>query len=230
MEQIVGTALTPQLGFGRVQVEPQRSNMTSSTTYHRANLRQELIDAAVRIMDADGIDALTLRRLADEAAVSRTAPYHHFENKEALLAAVASDGFDHLFGLLDTIPAGDESLDDDERRAAWRYQLASLANAYLEFARKNPSKYELMFSEPLWSNPDLHTFHRLGRQCYRRVNEVLAVAAPTRDVEPGPLEASGLAPILFSTFHGLATLTNAGFFVRVEDLAALSEDLARQFS
>lgn len=203
--------------------------MTSNATYHHPNLRQDLIETAVRIMDADGTAALTLRRLADEAGVSRAAPYHHFKNKEALLAAVASDGFTYLFELLDTVGVSDERQPSEERRATWRRELASLARSYLEFARANPSRYELMFGETLWSNPDLEDFQRLGRQCYRRVNEVLAAAEPTSGIRREPLDAAQRAPLLFAAFHGLATLGNAGFFVRDEDLELLSHDLAEQF-
>src|SRR6516165_6368759 len=61
--------------------------------YHHGNLPQALRDAALALIIEAGADALTLRGAARRAGVSQAAPYRHFRNKEALLAAVAEEGF-----------------------------------------------------------------------------------------------------------------------------------------
>ena len=65
-------------------------------SYHHGNLKQELIDCACRLCERDGYTKLSIRTLAKESGVSQTAPYRHFETKEALYASVAQDGFNKL--------------------------------------------------------------------------------------------------------------------------------------
>ena len=65
-------------------------------SYHHGNLKQELIDCASKLCERDGYTKLSIRSLAKESGVSQTAPYRHFETKEALYASVATDGFKKL--------------------------------------------------------------------------------------------------------------------------------------
>ncbi len=62
-------------------------------SYHHGNLRHALLEAALWLVETEGTEALTLRAAARRAGVSQAAPYRHFASKEALLAAVAEDGF-----------------------------------------------------------------------------------------------------------------------------------------
>src|ERR1700741_2439858 len=64
--------------------------------YHHGDLRDALVQAAQRILETDGLAALSLRAVARRAGVSPAAPYHHFPDKQALLDAVAERGFDAL--------------------------------------------------------------------------------------------------------------------------------------
>ena len=61
--------------------------------YHHGDLRRALIEQALRTIDAAGAEGLTLRGVGAALGVSRTALYRHFADKEALLAAVAREGF-----------------------------------------------------------------------------------------------------------------------------------------
>ena len=69
---------------------PQRKRRNA---YHHGNLRQALVDQAVKTIRADGVEALTLRDVGAHLRVSRTALYRHFADKQALLVAVATEGF-----------------------------------------------------------------------------------------------------------------------------------------
>ena len=70
---------------------------TTNTSYHPFNLRQELMDLAEQHLINEGIGELSLRALAREIGVSQTAPYRHFKDKNALLAALATEGFRRFF-------------------------------------------------------------------------------------------------------------------------------------
>src|SRR6476646_10223420 len=65
-------------------------------SYHHGALREELITASLKLIEAEGIGAVSLRRVAREAGVSPGAPYHHFVDRPALLAAIASRGYELL--------------------------------------------------------------------------------------------------------------------------------------
>ncbi len=105
--------------------------------YHRGNVREDLVNAAERVLHEEGLSALSLRRVAREVGVAPSAVYNHFRNREALLAAVAADGYRQL-SILES-----ESYADTARSADI---LCSLSRRYLHFANDNPALYRLMFS------------------------------------------------------------------------------------
>src|ERR1700736_4460417 len=82
-------------------VAKQRAVRKKRARYHHGNLRRALVDEAVRTMRKSGVGALTLRGAGAALGVSRTALYRHFADKDALLAAVAREGFVGLKGALD---------------------------------------------------------------------------------------------------------------------------------
>lgn len=100
--------------------------MCTLSTYHHGDLRATLLKAAARILEKDGPDAISLRDLARGADVSHNAPYRHFPDRRALLAALADEGYAHLAQALAGKP--------------WREQAA----AYVRFALKNPERFRLM--------------------------------------------------------------------------------------
>lgn len=104
--------------------------------YHHGNLRQALVDQAVRTIRETGVEALTLRDVGQQLRVSRTALYRHFADKQALLAAVAGQGFRAFRQAL--ADAWEPSRHDREGFVA-------MGRAYVRFARENPSYYRVMF-------------------------------------------------------------------------------------
>lgn len=104
--------------------------------YHHGDLRQALIQAAVRTIDREGVEALTLRSVGAALGVSRTALYRHFADKDTLLAAVAAEGFRTLHAAL--VGAWDAAGRD---LAGFRAQ----GHAYVEFGTTHPAHYRVMF-------------------------------------------------------------------------------------
>ena len=100
-----------------------------SRPYHHGDLRRALVDAARRLLEAEGPSALSLRAVAREAGVSPAAPYHHFKDKAELLDAVAQEGWDILGRQMHEAKAG----------ATGMHQLTALGIAYVCFARENPA-------------------------------------------------------------------------------------------
>ena len=104
-------------------------------SYHHGNLKEELIDCACRLCERDGYTKLSIRSLAKESGVSQTAPYRHFETKEALYAEVATNGFKKL----------SEACYIDVEKKVTQKQLVDAGCRYIEFGLKNANTYDLMF-------------------------------------------------------------------------------------
>jgi len=111
---------------GNVQVRP----------YHHGDLSRALVDAARRILEAEGAAALSLRAVAREAGVSPAAPYHHFKDKDELLSAIAHEGFSRLkMALVAATQAGHDP----------RQKMSDLGVAYVKFAQSHPALYRVMY-------------------------------------------------------------------------------------
>ena len=106
--------------------------------YHHGDLKNALIQAGWEILAREGVGGLSLRKVAQQAGVSHAAPYAHFVDKQALIAAISTDGFYRLYERLSEV-AGKYS-------AQPREQFIETAWAYLQFAQTYPDRFKLMFS------------------------------------------------------------------------------------
>lgn len=109
-----------------------------TNTYHHKNLRQELIDAGVRLVAEEGAEALSLRRLAAECGVTHAAPYKHFKNKEEILQAVTIQLYQIFARELREVLVR-FSGESPKRR------LIELGNCYVRFSLEHPEYAKLMF-------------------------------------------------------------------------------------
>jgi AcrR family transcriptional regulator len=114
-----------------------RGMFAEEKPYHHGNLRDALLDAAFRRVDADGVDALNIRELARELGVSSAAPFRHFADKKVLLAAIAERAADQLGRVLDE--AGERN--DDALT-----QFRAMTVAYVRFAAEHPALFRLIHS------------------------------------------------------------------------------------
>jgi len=160
--------------------------------YHHGELRRALLDVSIDVIDRYGVDALNLRELAARAGVSSGAPYHHFVDREALLAAIADEGFGYLEAAM--IREREAALDDATAR------LAALGRAYVSFATQHRGYFRVMFRGDL-RGADLERARPRAFQLLRdAVHDCQrSGAAPAGDWQPLVLTA-------WSTVHGLATL------------------------
>lgn len=109
---------------------------TARKAYHHGELRESLLEAAEVLLEEDGPHGLSLRKVGRRLGVTPGAPYRHFEDKDALLGALAIRGFGRL---RQRMTAGqDESLGGEER-------LKRAGHGYLEFASQHPELFRLMF-------------------------------------------------------------------------------------
>jgi AcrR family transcriptional regulator len=104
--------------------------------YHHGDLSRALVQETLRTIQAQGVEAVTLRAVGQQLGVSRTALYRHFTDKAALLAAVAREGFRTL--RLELSKAWEEG-------GRGREGFAEMGIAYVRFAVAHPSHYRVMF-------------------------------------------------------------------------------------
>lgn len=162
------------------------------------DLRQTLLNASLDLIDTEGLEAFSMREVARRAGVSHQAPYHHFADREAILAEIVAEGFQQL---RDRMQAGLDGLTDPAAR------LTAIGRAYVTFALEHPSQFKLMFRSEL-VHPERH---ETAQACAKSAFDVLvdvvneiAGGGSTRD-RPSPLVLAS-----WSLAHGLATLLTEG--------------------
>ncbi|HZT03633.1 MAG TPA: TetR/AcrR family transcriptional regulator [Steroidobacteraceae bacterium] len=161
---------------------------SSRRGYHHGDARNALLTAAADLLEKVGAAGLSLRQVAEHAGLSRQAPYNHFENKEALLAELVRDGFEHL---AESLAAGG----DPKSRNA----LARAAEAYIRRAQKTPALFRLMFSRELVNLSRFPAAAQAGAAAFGKLREIVAALTPADRVGEVSLAA-------WSLVHGYATL------------------------
>jgi len=188
-------------------------NMVTSN----ADTREVLLRAAVEIAEADGVGAIGLREAARRAGVTHGAPYRHFENQQALVAAVAEQGFRELMAVVQAAQAaaGTDVL----------VRFHALGVAYLRFALAHPGQFRVMFGAEAAAVPAVRSAE--AAVFALAVNEI-ATAQRQRLIAAG--DPQELALLAWSTAHGLAVLMIDGLVRWVGLDAADPERLARRIT
>lgn len=182
--------------------------------YHHGDLRAVLLDEAERTIARDGVDKLSLRRLAKDVGVSHGAPARHFRDKQALLDALALRGFEEMNRVMVTAAA-----------AAGEFlgRFRAVARAYLTFAIEHQELLAVMYTtkhHPAASEQLGIVAHRSMSATEDLVQEAITAGVIT---EASP---SVLARVAFSAIHGLALLAAGDLLdgVPVDDLLDATVD------
>jgi AcrR family transcriptional regulator len=151
--------------------------MAKRTTYHKENLRQDLVDAGRAYVEANGHVSLSVRTLAQAVGVSAGAPYHHFADRRLLLLAIASEGFKILTDKAAEIGASNLSSRD---------KLIGLGMNFIVFADRSPRMFELMYESELSMpkhDPQLEKYHKIGHHLIRSAIAAEMGRASAKSVE-----------------------------------------------
>lgn len=168
-------------------------------------MKQDLIDKTLKIVEAKGVDGVSMRSLAKQMRLSPMATYRHFASKDELLLEVAAQGFERLTSL------GDKAAQEEKTP---QKRLEAVCLAYYKFGHENRSLFELMFG-PIKKHEGLSEhFRRSARMSFASFAEYVAEFAPERikrDRFPYQTAAG-----LWSCLHGLTVLVINGYLSALE--------------
>jgi AcrR family transcriptional regulator len=197
---------------------PVRRLIQSKPSYHHGDLRNALVGEALKLLEQEGHSDFTLRDLARRVGVSAAAPYAHFADKSALLAAIATVGFIRLRETLEAAIRNDSDPAD---------QFLHMGSAYVRFGRENPALYKLMFaSEELPARqgeyPELEAAAEAAFASLTGMLERMQCAGFLRT---GDAEAASLG--VWAHVHGLTSLIITGHAACVGEPPPQPADIVR---
>jgi AcrR family transcriptional regulator len=159
---------------------------------------KRLIEAAAKLLDAGGEEAVTLRAVGHAAGVSHNAPYKHFANRSALLAAVATVSFADLAEAMAVI-----------RRSAQTpiEKLLATLDLFMGYSREHPARYRLLFNNPETAAAG----GELKVKALETFEHFRSIVQECQEANDLPAAPSGtLASLIFATTHGLLAIEGNG--------------------
>lgn len=187
----------------------------AKAAYHHGDLRRHVMDEAIAMMRAEGMEALSLRKLAERVGVSPAALYHHFSDKQALLCAIGEEGITLFSDLLREGMEGHMGLEARFQR---------FVTLYIRFALANPEIYELLFGRITWKGEGeaSEAFRAKARASFRGYAEVITSLQGQGffSAEINPLR---LSQIIWGTLHGLCRMYNDGLAFRPDDVEEIGQ-------
>jgi AcrR family transcriptional regulator len=164
--------------------------------YHHGDLRAALIRAGLAILAEEGVQGLTLRAVARRAGVSHNAPYRHFADKEALLVAIAEEGFIELAARVEEART--------HAPASPRAQLEDSGWAYAQFALAHPDHLRVMFDVPITDPQAYPGLLAAAARAFRVLVEIIEAGQQAEEFIAG--EPRQIAFGAWGMVHGLALL------------------------
>jgi len=179
-------------------------NTPEKSNYHHGDLRTTLLIVAGEMIKEHGIEEVSLRKLAARVGVSRTAPYHHFKDKSALLCGIAEDGFRQLHQI--------NKHGFEVNQVSHKENFSLFIHDYVQFAKNNPELYELMFGRTIWK--DKSSTQELRDSAYPCFQFQVTMTEEWQkqgllNVNDNALRAS---QVLWGTVHGIAKLFIDGIY------------------
>jgi AcrR family transcriptional regulator len=165
-----------------------------SGAYHHGKLRPALVEQGLALLENSPQGELSLRELARQVGVSANATYRHFANKEALLAALAAEGFRRMQAAQVHATLGAPDLKTGFRQAG---------RAYVRFAQDHPALFRLMFGGLLANHPS-EELEQAGQSAFATLQTAVAQLLGIDDVCDHRVTVSAMTA--WSVVHGLSHL------------------------
>src|SRR6185437_7039819 len=184
-------------------------------TYHHGDLRDALVQAALREAEQGGPEAISLKALAKELGVSQPAPYRHFADRDALLQAVTAEAFRQFNAILREAVA----------QPSTRSRLSRFAQAALDFGLKRNGIYRLMFASRTMANAEKDS------ELHVAAHETLGLLVESFEAPAVGLLRERHAMQVWAALHGVISLAEQGLLTG--EVAAITrqelvEDIVQQ--
>lgn len=163
-----------------------------------ADFRERLCEAAEQLFAEKGPEAVTMRQLAGALGVSPMTPYRYFKDKDDILAAVRTNGFDRFAEALEAAYA---------RPGDAKAKSAAVGEAYMTFAFEHPNTYKLMFDLNQPNEADYPDLVRAGRRAHDTMSQYVKGLMDAGMLEGDP-EEIGL--MFWAATHGAVGLELVG--------------------
>lgn len=190
-----------------------------SKKYHHGDLKNALIKAGVEILAKEGVGGLSLRKVAQRAGVSHSAPYAHFPDKQSLIAAISTEGFNQLY--LELNAAISPHTNDPKK------QLTEGSRAYVQFAINNSDTFKIMFSGVLEKEKDYPAFVEISHKTFELVVSIVRACQDAGILSSTP--PGQMAVAVWGQVHGIISLALEGQISRsvlelhtIQDLVTFS--------
>ena len=194
-------------------------------------MQEALLEEGVRIIGDQGIEQLSMRKLADAVGVSRSALYHHYKSKNDLLCDIAASGFQKMDNTLE------EVLRQSDGRP-WNDKITAYLRAYVHFARDNAEMYNLMFGPTIWkgSNAPTERLRMLSTQSFKHFVDLgsrelfgnMDMLADTLSKSSSENPMVRLMQVCWASLHGLCRFMLDGIYTQEEVLEELLEPIIRK--
>ena len=172
----------------------------AGTTYHHGDLKNALIKAGVEILAREGVGGLSLRKVAKQAGVSHAAPYSHFADKQALIAAISTEGFKQLYSQIESVL--------EKHQGDPETLLIETAWTYVQFALNAPDRFKLMFSSVLEKEKEYPDFVEISQRNFQQLVDIVEICQQAGILKAGELEFLALS--VWGTVHGFISLLLEG--------------------
>ena len=164
--------------------------------YHHGDLRRAILNCACEHLRHGGTDCLSLRAIAREIGVSATAPYRHFESKNALFAGIATHGLEILEFQLGQVRKNKSNNPFDI--------LTDMGVVYLQFAHQHSEKYQLMLDSSMLDSMEYPALMDARARVFKILVGAILDGQRTGLYCSEPVEK--LAAVVWAGFHGAASL------------------------
>jgi AcrR family transcriptional regulator len=164
--------------------------------YHHGDLKNALIEAGADILSKEGIGSLSLRKVAQRAGVSHAAPYAHFTDKQALIAAISTEGYRRLQQVVKAAV--------DRHEGEPGAQLVAASWAYVKFALESPDYFKVTLSGVVEMEKQYPAFVEISHQSFDMVVALVEACQRGGVLSQGPSDVAAVS--VWSLIHGLASL------------------------
>ncbi|MEW6992366.1 TetR/AcrR family transcriptional regulator [Colwelliaceae bacterium 6441] len=188
---------------------------SDKNSYHHGDLYSSLLLTATEMLNKNGIEELSLRKIAENVGVSRTAAYHHFKDKNDLLCAIAAKGFNQWQKQAEKIFTN--------KKLSKEQQYRDFVFGYIHFATQNSNLYDLMFGRTIWKDHGSNDTLRCAAYPSFDFQVKMTTYWQTHGLLPKSASALRLAQVIWGTLHGIAKLTNDGIYTENSSIDEMCE-------